>query len=67
MMLAAQAMGYESCPVTGFDPEQVAKIIRLPENHVIGFLITVGKATKPAWPKPGQLPLEEVVIYDSFT
>ena len=29
-------------------------------------LITVGKATKPAWPKPGQLPLSEVVIENSF-
>jgi hypothetical protein len=50
----------------GYDPEQVANLINLPEEHVIGFMITVGKATKPAWPKPGQLPLEEVVIHDKF-
>jgi len=66
IMLAAKAMGYDSCPMIGFDPEQVAEIIKLPENHVIGFIITVGKATKPAWPKPGQLPLEDVVIHDTF-
>jgi hypothetical protein len=29
-------------------------------------MITVGKATKPAWPKPGQLPLEEVIIHNKF-
>jgi nitroreductase len=66
IMLAAKAMGYDSCPMIGFDPVQVAQLIRLPENHVIGFMIAVGRGTKPAWPKPGQLPLEEVVIHDRF-
>jgi nitroreductase len=66
IMLAAKAMGYDSCPMIGFDPEQVANLINLPAGHVIGFMITVGKATKPAWPKPGQLPLEEVIIHNKF-
>ena len=66
IMLAAKAMGYDSCPMIGFDPERVAKLIRLPEDHVIGMFVVVGKATKPAWPKPGQLPLEEVLVHDRF-
>ena len=66
IMLAAKAMGYDSCPMIGFDPAQVADLIKLPKDHVIGFMIAVGKATKPAWPKPGQLPLEEVVVYTQF-
>lgn len=66
IMLAAKAMGYDSCPMIGFDPVQVAELINLPEDHVISFLIAVGKATKPAWPKPGQLPLEEVVVHNQF-
>ncbi len=66
IMLAAKAMGYDSCPMIGFDAEQVAELINLPKDHVIGFLIAVGEATKPAWPKPGQLPLEEVVVHDRF-
>jgi nitroreductase len=66
IMLAAKAMGYDSCPMIGFDPVQVAQLINLPEDHVIGFMIAVGKATKPAWPKPGQLPLEEVVVHNQF-
>jgi nitroreductase len=67
IMLAAQAMGYDSCPMIGFDPVQVAEIINLPKDHVIGFMIVVGKATKPAWPKPGQLPLEEVIVHNQFS
>ena len=66
IMLAAKAMGYDSCPMIGFDSAQVAEIIKLPANHVIGFIITVGKATKPAWAKPGQLPLDQVVVRDTF-
>lgn len=66
LMLAAKAMGLESCPMVGFDFELVAKLIRLPEDHVISFMISVGKGVKPAWGKPGQLPYEEVVIQDRF-
>ncbi len=66
IMLAAKAMGYDSCPMIGFDPERVAELINLPEDHVVSFMIAVGKATKPAWPKPGQLPLDEVVVHNRF-
>lgn len=66
IMLAAKAMGYDSCPMIGFDPVKVAEIIGLPENHVLGMMITVGKALKPANPRGGQLPYEEVVFSDQF-
>lgn len=66
IMLAAKSMGYDSCPMIGFDPVKTAELINLPEDHVLGMLITVGKAAKPANPRGGQLPLEEVVIRDRF-
>lgn len=66
IMLAAKAMGYDSCPMDGFDFDAVAKIIKLPEDHLISFMIAVGKGTQPAWPKPGQLPYDEVVIQNTF-
>jgi len=40
--------------------------INLPSDHVIGFMIAVGKAVKPAMPKGGQLALSEVVVLDRF-
>ena len=66
IMLAAKAMGYDTRPMIGFDIEKVGQIINLPEDHLISFMITVGKQVKPAWPKPGQLELSEVVIWDGF-
>jgi nitroreductase len=66
LMLAAKSMGYDSCPMDGFDFDKVAELIKLPEDHVIAMFVAIGKGTKEAWPRPGQLPLEEVVIMNSF-
>ena len=67
IMLAAKAMGYDSCPMIGYDFDEVAKLIKLPSDHCIGPMVAIGRGTKPAWPKPGQLPLSEVVITNSFS
>jgi len=66
LMLAAKAMGYDSCPMIGFDIENVAELIGLPDDHVMGPMVAIGKGTKDTWPKPGQLSLDEVVIEDHF-
>lgn len=66
IMVAAKAMGYDSCPMIGFEIEKVAELINLPDDHVMGPLIAIGKGTKDPWPKPGQLSLSEVVITDRF-
>ena len=66
LMLAAKSMGYDSCPMIGFDIDAVARLINLPEDHVIGPMVAIGKGTKEAWPKPGQLALDEIVFEDSF-
>ncbi|MBC8282696.1 MAG: nitroreductase family protein [Nitrospinae bacterium] len=66
LMLAAKSMGYESCPMIGFDIEKVAELINLPEDHVMGPMVAIGKGTKEPWPKPGQLPLSEVVVENRF-
>ena len=66
LMLAAKSMGYESCPMIGFDSEKVAELINLPDDHVMGPMVAIGRGTKDPWPKPGQLPLSEVVIENGF-
>ncbi len=66
MMLVAQDMGYQSCPMIGFDIDKVAELINLPDDHVMGPMVAIGKGTKDPWPKPGQLPLEELVIENGF-
>ena len=65
-MLAARAMGYDSCPMDGFDFDAVARLINLPDDHLITMMVAIGKATQAPWPKPGQLPLAEVVVNNRF-
>jgi nitroreductase len=66
LMLAAKAMGYDSCPMDLSDFDEVAKIINLPQDHVIAMYIAIGKATREPWPRAGQLALEEVVVTNGF-
>lgn len=66
MMLAAKAMGYDSCPMIGFDSDKVAELIKLPNDHAIGMILVIGKAAQPAWPKPGFIEKSEVLIENSF-
>ena len=66
LMLSAKALGYDSCPMDGFDFEKVAQLINLPIDHVIAMFITIGKSIKEASPRGGQLELEEVVIQNKF-
>ena len=66
LMLSAKSMGYDSCPMDGFDFDAVGKLINLPEDHVIAMFVVVGKGTKDAWPNPGKLPLSEIVVENKF-
>ena len=66
LMLTAQSMGYSSCPMDGFDFDAVGKLINLPEDHLIAMFVVIGKGTKEAWPRPGSLSMNDVVIPNRF-
>lgn len=66
LMLAAKEMGYDSCPMDGFDFDAVAKLLKLPADHVPAMFVAIGKGIKDPWPRGGQLPMSEVVIRDTF-
>lgn len=66
LMLAAKELGYDSCPMDGFDFDAVGKLLNLPADHTPAMYVAIGKGIKEAWPRGGQLPMNEVVIYDSF-
>jgi len=66
IMLLVKELGYESCPMDGFDYEAVGRIINLPADHEIAFMIAIGKGIRAPWPKPGQLPLADVLVENRF-
>lgn len=66
IMLSVKAMGYDSCPMIGFDSKKVAELIALPADHVIGMMLAIGKSAKEAHSKGGYLPRQLTVIENRF-
>ena len=66
IMLAAKEMGYDTCPMDGFDFDAVGKLLNLPADHTPSMFVVVGKALKEASPRGGQLAMDEVVVYNKF-
>ena len=66
IMLAAKQMGLDSCPMVGFEYDELAKIINLPDDHIIVMMIVVGKAASPAAERGGQLSFDDVVFENKF-
>ena len=66
LMLHAKSMGYDSCPMDGFDFDKVAELLNLPKDHTPAMFVCIGKGIKEAWPRGGQLPLNEVLIENQF-
>jgi len=66
IMIAAREMGLDSCPMVGFEYDEIAKIINLPKDHIIVLMIVVGKSAEPANPRGGQLELDQVVFKNKF-
>lgn len=66
IMLTAQGLGYDTCPIDGFDYDAVGQLINLPEDHVISFMIAVGKKAKDPLPRPTKLSRDEILIREKF-
>lgn len=58
----AKALGYDSCPMEGFDKEAFAKILNLPENVIPTAMVTVGVAADKK-PEKIRYPQEELFIH----
>jgi len=66
LMLSAKEKGYDTCPMIGFDQDEVAKIINLPNDHAIGMIVVVGKAAKEAHPRAGSIEYTDALIENNF-
>lgn len=61
----AKSLGFDSCPMEGFDPKAYAKILDLPSNLVPTALCPIGYASDAKRDKL-RFPKEEVFLRDSF-
>lgn len=67
LMLAAHDLGYASGPLIGFDPEGVAGVVKLDDQHVPVMLVVLGKQVGDIRPRAFRYPLSEVVKLESFS
>ncbi len=63
MMLAAAAIGIDTCPMGGFEPEAVAEVLGIDRSRFeVALLLAVGYRAQPQ-PAKHRLPLREIVDY----
>lgn len=61
LIFAAEALGFVSCPMVGFDPAAVTQAFGLRSNEVPVVLVAVGHAAPGNWPQKPRRPLNEVI------
>jgi len=66
IMFSAKDMGFDSCPMVGFEYDELAELIKLPEYHLIVMMVVVGKRAEDAGVRGGQLSLDKVAFENSF-
>lgn len=66
-MLVAKDRGWDTCPMIGFDPGEVARILGVPDSCVPALMITIGREdTSSQRPRGYRKPVGEFVSYDGF-
>jgi nitroreductase len=50
LLLAAEAHGYQTSPMAGFDPEAVKRLLNLPEHASVPALVAIGRGTEEGFP-----------------
>ena len=66
LMLAAESLGVESCPMEGFEEERVKEAFDIPEDVRVVCLVSLGFAADSAKAFPGRLPLETLVFWQGY-
>ena len=66
MMLVAEAYGYDTAPMEGFDAAGVKREIAIPEEGEVVCLLAIGRAAEPDKPYTGRFPLERIVFAERF-
>ena len=66
MMLVAEAYGFDTAPMEGFDAAAVKREFGLPEEAEVVALLAVGRARQPDKPYTGRFPLERIVYAERF-
>jgi len=66
MMLAAEAYGYDTAPMEGFDPAAVKSEFGIPEEGEVVALLAIGRAAEPDKVYTGRFSLDRIVFNERY-
>jgi nitroreductase len=66
MMLMAEAMGYDTAPMEGFEQEKVSEVLRLPLSYWVVALLAVGHVKGPDKFNGGRFEMGHTVFGEEF-
>jgi nitroreductase len=66
MMLMAEALGYNTAPIEGFDEEQVRGVLNVPKHVRVIALLAIGYRQGPAKPYGGRFASERVCFEEEW-
>lgn len=66
MMLVAEAYGFDTAPMEGFDAAGVKREFKLPEEAEVVALLAIGRAAEPDKAYPGRFPLNRIVFAERY-
>lgn len=66
MMLAAEAYGFDTAPMEGFDPAAVKREFNIPDEAEVCALLAIGRAQKPDKAYPGRFELSRIVFSERY-
>jgi nitroreductase len=66
MMLVAEAYGFDTAPMEGFDADGVRAAFDVPEEAEVCALLAIGRAAPPEKAYPGRFPLDRIVYSERY-
>lgn len=66
MMLVAEAYGFDTAPMEGFDPAAVKREFDIPEEGEVVALLAIGHARGPQKPYSGRFSLERIAFSERY-
>lgn len=66
IMITARAMGLDTCAIGGFDYDDVARLINLPDHYIIGMLLPIGKRMGEPYPRHDMIAYDNAVKINRF-
>lgn len=67
LMLAAEAHGWDTAPMEGFDADAVRKALSIPANTEVVALLAIGRAREPDSVFPGRFPVERIAFSENLS